>query len=74
MMEAQLDKKRAEVAEIGRMKERIHEILQGLNKSPTTDGPALHANGVAPERAIEDERRKREQRSMWQALETELTP
>lgn len=71
MMEDQLDKKRAEVAEVGKMKEKIGEILKGLKSDATVEARADENDAVRSVSAA-IERRKREQRSIWQALETEM--
>jgi mediator of RNA polymerase II transcription subunit 7 len=72
MMEEQLEKKRAEVAEIDKMKEKINEILQGLTKKAPRVASPPQANGTASEQTVQVDKRKEEQKSMWQALDAEM--
>lgn len=71
LMEAQLDKKKADVAEIWKMKEKIEEILQGL-KDTTGSDTSTHTASSATQASVEAEKRKGEQRKIWQALEAEM--
>jgi len=70
MMEDQLEKKKAEVEGIKRMKQKIDDILTGLGKN------ALElANGMDAESTRQpspEEKRKEDQRRMWHVLNEEL--
>lgn len=71
LMEAQLEKKRADVAEIWKMKGKIDEILEGLKDSAGPDSTALAISNATPA-SLEAKKRKGEQRKIWQALDTEM--
>ncbi|KAF2097802.1 hypothetical protein NA57DRAFT_56984 [Rhizodiscina lignyota] len=72
MMEAQLEKKRAEVDEIRKMKEKINEIMKGLEDAAAVDNASIDSSGASARLRAENERRKKEQRSMWHALDAEM--
>ncbi|KAF2194121.1 hypothetical protein K469DRAFT_727522 [Zopfia rhizophila CBS 207.26] len=67
MMKEQLDKKKAEVAEIKRMKTKIEETLAGFEKTAPDTAEIVEAGDTAALPA--GEKRKESQRRMWQALD-----
>jgi mediator of RNA polymerase II transcription subunit 7 len=71
MMEEQLEKRRVEVADIMKMKERIEEILGGFKEFQETPGMTAEDN-KAVAASKEMQKRKDQQRRAWQALEDEM--
>ncbi|OCK73714.1 mediator of RNA polymerase II transcription subunit 7 [Lepidopterella palustris CBS 459.81] len=70
MMEDQLEKKKAEVEGIKRMKQKIDDTLAGLGKSALDEDDGIGGQKARP--SSPDERRKEEQRLMWHVLYEEL--
>lgn len=68
MMEEQLERKKAEVEGIKRMREKVDAILEGLKKQlPEPDGESQKDDLLTPEELV-----RAEQLSAWQALEEEI--
>ncbi|KAF2804727.1 MED7-domain-containing protein [Mytilinidion resinicola] len=71
MMEDQLEKARAEVEGIKGMKQKINDVLGGLGKATleSTDGIPLEGENLPP--PSPEEKRKEEQRLIWNTLNDE---
>ncbi|OCL09873.1 putative RNA polymerase II mediator complex protein [Glonium stellatum] len=70
MMEDQLEKKRAEVEGIKRMKQKIDDVLAGLAKNALELADVMDAENTRSQSP--DEQRKEDQRRMWHVLNEEL--
>lgn len=70
MMEDQLEKKKAEVEGIKRMKQKIDDILIGLGKNALELADGVDAESTRPRSP--EEKRKEDQRRMWHVLNEEL--
>jgi len=73
MMEAQIERCRAEVRGIGEVKARVEGILEGLRREGGVGVEGgMGEGGVEEEEEEEEAGRRGEEKRVWQALEREL--